>query len=69
MLIVKQIGTARPPVGSRPLTVGEIAANWLDGGHLRDTVRVKYSIDRKDPLPILRRKIIVAIEKQAGAAE
>lgn len=49
------------PVGSRPLTVGEIAANWLDGGHLRDTVRVKYNVDKKDPFPIIRQHIIEAM--------
>ena len=49
------------PVGSRPLTVGEVGANWLDGGHLRDTVRVKYAIDKKDPLPIVREHVVVAL--------
>ena len=36
--------------GSRPLTVGEIAANW---SMLQETIRVKYNIDRKDPIPII----------------
>ena len=49
------------PVGSRPLTVGEIGANWLDGGHLRDTVRVKYNVEKKDPFPIIRQHIIEAM--------
>ena len=49
------------PVGSRPLTVGEVGANWLDGGHLRDTVRVKYAIDKKDPLPIVREHVVMAL--------
>lgn len=39
---------------SRPLTVGEICANWSTGGHLRDTLRTRYNIDGKDPLPIIR---------------
>jgi hypothetical protein len=39
---------------SRPLTVGEICANWNTGGHLRDTLRTRYNIDGKDPLPIIR---------------
>jgi len=42
---------------SRPLTVGEISANWIDGACLRDTVRVKYNIDKKDPIPIIKQKI------------
>ena len=50
-------GSSKSVVGSRPLTVGEIAANWLDGGCLRDTIRVKYSIDKKDPFPIIRRAV------------
>lgn len=49
------------PVGSRPLTVGEISVNWLDGGYLRDTVRVKYNVDKKDPFPIIRQHIIEAM--------
>ena len=40
--------------GSRPLTVGEISANWSDGACLRETTRIKYNIDRKDPLPIIK---------------
>ena len=40
--------------GSRPLTVGEIAANWVDGGMIRDTVRMKYHCNYKDPLPLLQ---------------
>ena len=50
------------PVGSRPLTVGEMGANWLDGGHLRDTVRVKYAIDKKDPFPIIQEHVEIALE-------
>lgn len=37
---------------SRPLTVGEIQANWID--NLLDTLTVKYSIDRKNPVPVLQ---------------
>lgn len=43
--------------GSRPLTVGEISANWSDGACIKDTVRVKYNVDRKDPFPIIRENI------------
>jgi hypothetical protein len=37
---------------SRPLTVGEIQANWLD--NLLDTVMIKYAVDKKNPVPILQ---------------
>mmetsp|Transcript_501 Transcript_501/g.861 ORF Transcript_501/g.861 Transcript_501/m.861 type:complete len:439 (+) Transcript_501:34-1350(+) len=45
-------------VGSRPLTVGEIAVNWNEGACLKDTLRIKYNIDRKDPMPIIRQNIL-----------
>eukprot|EP00584_Thalassiosira_punctigera_P010818 CAMPEP_0172547274 /NCGR_PEP_ID=MMETSP1067-20121228/16849_1 /TAXON_ID=265564 ORGANISM="Thalassiosira punctigera, Strain Tpunct2005C2" /NCGR_SAMPLE_ID=MMETSP1067 /ASSEMBLY_ACC=CAM_ASM_000444 /LENGTH=519 /DNA_ID=CAMNT_0013334341 /DNA_START=177 /DNA_END=1736 /DNA_ORIENTATION=+ len=50
----------RPKVGSRPLTVGELYANWEE---LRDVTRMKYpfteklpggKVMRKDPLPEIR---------------
>ena len=37
---------------SRPLTVGEIQANWIE--YLLDTLLVKYSVDSKNPVPILQ---------------
>ena len=40
--------------GSRPLTVGEISANWSEGALLSDTVMVKYNVEGKNPLPILQ---------------
>jgi hypothetical protein len=43
--------------GSRPLTVGEIAANWCDGGCLKDTLRAKYNIDFKDPFPTIKENL------------
>ena len=43
--------------GSRPLTVGEIAANWVEGGMIRDTVRMKYHCNYKDPLLLLQEGI------------
>jgi len=43
--------------GSRPLTVGEISANWNDGGHLSDTLLVRYNVDGKNPLPILKENL------------
>lgn len=42
---------------SRPLTVGEISINWSTGALLRDTTRVKYNIDRKDPIPIIQQNL------------
>ena len=48
--------------GSRPLTVGEIASNWNDGACLKDTVRIKYNVDRKDPIPIIREEIKALLE-------
>lgn len=42
---------------SRPLTVGEICANWNTGGHLRDTLRTRYNIGGNDPLPIIRENL------------
>lgn len=50
----------RPKVGSRPLTVGELYANWPE---LRDVARMKYPFveedpngktNKGDPLPIVR---------------
>jgi len=42
--------------GTRPLTVGEVQANWSEQG-LRDTLRVKYHVNYKDPMPIIQKKI------------
>jgi len=55
--------------GSRPLTVGEIAANWNDGACLKDTVRIKYNVDRKDPIPVIRREIKSLLEEQEHDTE
>mmetsp|Transcript_62135 Transcript_62135/g.183652 ORF Transcript_62135/g.183652 Transcript_62135/m.183652 type:complete len:517 (-) Transcript_62135:1027-2577(-) len=43
--------------GSRPLTVGEVRANWSTGALLRETARVRYNIDGRDPIPIIREEI------------
>lgn len=40
--------------GSRPLTVGEISSNWNEGACLKDTVRIKYNVDRQDPIPVIQ---------------
>jgi len=52
--------------GSRPLTVGEITANWNDGACLKDTVRIKYNVDRKDPIPIIKERIRDYLEDEAS---
>ena len=42
---------------SRPLTVGEIAANWNEGGLIREAVRMRYHCDYRDPVPVLQSRI------------
>ena len=59
---ITQISNTINNQGSRPLTVGEITANWVNGASLRDTVRVKYNVDRKDPIPIIKQKMEERIE-------
>jgi hypothetical protein len=44
-------------VGSRPLTVGEIAANWNNGGCLSETLLTRYHCHGQNPLPILQRNV------------
>lgn len=51
--------------GSRPLTVGEVSANWRQGGMIRDALQVRYHCDYKDPLPILQKNVERLREKQA----
>lgn len=48
--------------GSRPLTVGEIAANWVNGACLKDTVRIKYNINKKDPIPFIKEKLSESLQ-------
>lgn len=43
-----------PSSGSRPLTVGEIAANWGNGGMLRDTLVTRYHVRYHNPMPELQ---------------
>ena len=52
-----QQGAKERMIGSRPLTVGEISANWSNGADLRETLLVKYNIDGNNPLPILQATI------------
>jgi hypothetical protein len=47
---------------SRPLTVGEVAANWAEGGMIRDMVRLRYHCNYKDPLPILQQVFDSSLE-------
>ena len=49
---------------NRRLTVGEISANWANGACLRDTLRVKYNVARKDPLPIIRETISQILKQE-----
>ena len=67
-------GEERSRMGSRPLTVGEIYANW---GELRDVTRMRYprvaKIDgktkRQDPLPKIRRRLKELFSAAAAAEE
>lgn len=43
--------------GSRPLTVGEIAANWNNGGCLSETLLTRYHCQGQNPLPNLQRNV------------
>jgi len=49
--------------GSRPLTVGEISVNWANGACLRETLRVKYNVNQKDPLPLIRETLCEILER------
>ena len=52
--------------GSRPLTVGEIAANWVDGASLAETLFVKYNLEGKSPLPVIRENLYRLYESQVS---
>lgn len=52
--------------GSRPLTVGEISSNWNDGACLKDTVRIKYNVDRQDPIPVIQKGITKCLENNVS---
>jgi hypothetical protein len=54
--------TRGPTRSSRPLTVGEVAANWEET--IRDTVRMRYHCNYKDPLPILQNHVEDLIETE-----
>lgn len=43
--------------GSRPLTVGEIAANWNEGGCLCESLPARYNVQGRNPLVIMQEKI------------
>lgn len=55
-------GPKGPTRSSRPLTVGEVAANWEET--IRDTVRMRYHCNYKDPLPILQNHVEDLIETE-----
>jgi len=57
-------GTEKFSNGSRPLTVGEIASNWSNGACLRETLRAKYNVQRKDPLPIIKENLSKKIDTE-----
>lgn len=44
---------------SRPLTVGEISANWNQGALIKDTLRVKYHVNYQDPIPIIENAMLM----------
>eukprot|EP00529_Nitzschia_sp_RCC80_P011286 CAMPEP_0113482370 /NCGR_PEP_ID=MMETSP0014_2-20120614/22883_1 /TAXON_ID=2857 /ORGANISM="Nitzschia sp." /LENGTH=613 /DNA_ID=CAMNT_0000375883 /DNA_START=95 /DNA_END=1936 /DNA_ORIENTATION=- /assembly_acc=CAM_ASM_000159 len=48
--------------GTRPLTVGELVANWRDS--IRETLTLKYNVDRKDPIPVLDRTIVELLKHE-----
>jgi len=51
--------------GSRPLTVGEIAANWE--ANLVDSLFVKYNVNGKSPLPKIRKHLVQLVQKAKQA--
>lgn len=59
-------GIANSSNGSRPLTVGEITSNWLNGACLRATLRAKYHVERKDPLPIIKENLSKKIDNEVS---
>jgi hypothetical protein len=50
---------------SRPLTVGEIQANWIDN-NLLDTLLIKYAVDKKNPVPVLEECIATLLSATAA---
>jgi hypothetical protein len=42
---------------SRPLTVGELSANWSEGGMIRDAIQMRYHSNYQDPVPRLQEAI------------
>ena len=41
----------------RPLTVGEIGANWSEGAYLKDTLLARYHVDGQDPFHVLQQHL------------
>jgi len=44
---------------SRPLTVGEISANWKE--NIRDSLLVRYHCNKQDPMPALQTACVAAL--------
>jgi hypothetical protein len=49
--------------GTRPLTVGEIAANWES---LRETLQIRYHCKYQDPMPILQSILDEIVKNQTS---
>jgi len=55
---------------SRPLTVGEIASNWAEGGMIRDALQIRYHCNYyEDPMPVLQAKIDALLSDEESTAE
>jgi hypothetical protein len=52
-------------VGSRPLTVGEIEANWAEGAMIRETLQIRYHCSGKDPISVLQENLRKVQEAQS----
>jgi len=49
---------------SRPLTVGEISANWIDGAVLSESLLIRYNINGSSPIPAIKNNILKILHKQ-----
>ena len=54
---------------SRPLTVGEIASNWAEGGMIRDALKIRYHCNYEDPMPVLQAKIDAVLSDEEATPE
>lgn len=60
--------TTRKPTGagSRPLTVGEIDVNWVDGACLSETLVARYHVNGKNPLTILHEFLVTQCSESSS---